>query len=447
TMEITATHKTENASCTLDIEVNENTVKKEYQEIFNDFSKNAQIPGFRRGKVPFSLLKTRFGSTLQAETLNSIIQKASKKAIEDAKIEPLGQPQIDTLPEFTDAAPLKFSVKVELMPYCEIKSYEKLAYTDNNYKTDEKDIEYEINRILETRAIPQDKNGPAAEKDAVTCDIDVIIKGSKIASESKVNTTYRLEEKFIPFKLYKKFLGAKVGDEIKISYVFEKDYKNQETAGEKAEITAKINTVKSMIKPELNDEFAKKNGYDSVAVMKEDIARQIDEYIKSVQKRENEKALLDSLSETTFFAISRSVIDFEYNRSLSALIKQFGGDKNNLLKWFSSMGQTEERYAENRKKDINIEYQKELMLAKIQSNEKIEITDDAVNKAIEEYAAQQKNTDVPGLRKEMLKDGRYETVKNNLRRQAALDFLKTKAQVKKGKIITYRELSERGNDE
>jgi trigger factor len=298
----------DNLNAVLEIEVAEDDYKNKVEKILEDYRKKANIPGFRKGKVPMSLIRKQYEQSVVLDEVNSLLQEAINKHLTDNKVEVLGNP----LPKYNenfswDNPTLNFEFELGLAPKFEVDLQPKKAITKYKIVADDKIIDDQINNIKQ-------QYGIAKEQDKITKDSNVT--GTFVNEEKEINnkSTFSMS-RVKDASLKKALLGKKVGDKVtlKTKNLFDDDHYMQHVLGVSHDdahgldvnIDFTVENISKTEKAELNQElFDKLFGKDQVKSEKE-----LKDKLKEVAEKQLEQqadqhllnAVTDALIENTKF--------------------------------------------------------------------------------------------------------------------------------------------------
>lgn len=238
--------------------------------------KTVKVPGFRKGKVPASVVAKHIDpQTLQAELLNNAISKAVSEAFISENIQVIDRPEVE-VKKYVPGSELEFTAEVEIIPAVKLGDYKKLTAKKKIEKVTEKDVTEIIDRMRQSLAEKKEVTRAAKNEDETI--IDFIGKKDDVAFDGGTGTDYTLvlgSGQFIP-GFEEGIVGHKAGETFDLELTFPEDYHAKELAGEKVVFTTTLKAVKEVVPAELNDEFAAKCGpFTSVDELKEDIKREL----------------------------------------------------------------------------------------------------------------------------------------------------------------------------
>lgn len=285
----------------------EGNVEKELVKI----SKTAKMDGFRKGKVPATLLKKKYNSSLRVDALRDVITRAIKDTKEERKLKTIGEPEIDGIKN-EEGKDIVFTLNFTLLPDIKMPDWSKVSLEKPVLDVTTKNVDDRIKELAKM-SVNYDKETKAKAKkgDQVTIDAIGSIDGTPFdggkLDEHKLVLGSNV---FIP-GFEDQLIGAKTGDEIKVEVPFPKEYHASNLAGKDAIFDCQIKAVHKPSEPEINDDFAKKFQCDTVDKLKEQVKESIsqsyDDAIMTVMKRR----LFDKLEDQLKFKVPSSLLDKE----------------------------------------------------------------------------------------------------------------------------------------
>lgn len=255
-------------------------------------SKEIKVPGFRKGKVPASVVAKHVSPQQVAEhTLERALSKAVAEAFLEEGLQALDRPEVD-VKKFVPGAELEFTATAEILPKVKLGDYKKLSAKLKETKVDKKDIDEIIERIQKGYAEKSVVDRPAKNGDEVK--IDFVGKKDGVEFDGGKATDFDLglgSGSFIE-GFEEGIIGKKAGDEFSLDLKFPENYHAEELKGAPVVFDVKLKEVKEQKLPEINDELAKKAGpFESLKEMKDDIKREL----TNQKERENKELLKDEL--------------------------------------------------------------------------------------------------------------------------------------------------------
>ncbi|HMB02075.1 MAG TPA: trigger factor [Spirochaetota bacterium] len=417
----------------ISVEIPYTELQNEYNKVKHEIKNDISIPGFRKGKVPDTILEKRYKPSLQAKVIENILPRAYKQILEDKSLKTFGQPEAKNISEYKEGAPLKAEFTVDRMPSCTINNSKRFAVNKDYYIVEEQDLETEIKRTIRRKADIKNYEGPAKEGDILKIDIKVENDDLKDTSLSD----YSLElnnNSHVPFDLFDELKGIKTGQTKKVSKNYNKKYKDQRLAGKKVNFSITAKEIKAVTYPDLTDELARELQYKDIADMRSKIKSQLQALARQRTDDLLKKKILEELRKETNFEIPQSIIDYTTQQYIQQFKMQFGNNEQlaeNFLKNAKQNGR--DIYKEYKEMALyNIE--NDLITEKIIKDNNIEVPEEKIREEINQIAVRS-GQEPKQLKKEMLKSGGYTNLKNKLLDKEAINFIASQNKLKEGKKI------------
>ncbi len=263
-----------------------NEIKTDVETEVKKQTKNIQLPGFRKGKVPITLLKKMYGDTLEYEASEKVANQHFWELAKDKHLHPIGQPALTDI-KFKPGEDLFFKVKYEVIPKLEVKDYTGLELEIPEFIVKDEDVESEIKYILKANSTNESAEIVGDDKNFI---IDVEIKrvdekGEPLEGAKPENIQIDLTNERVQKEIVENAKGKKVGESFGFSFKDERTEKdengNEKKISEQFNYTALIKTIKRIITPELNEELIKKVTKDKVTTetqLREEIKKDVQNY-------------------------------------------------------------------------------------------------------------------------------------------------------------------------
>ena len=382
----TTVEKLENNMVKVDIEIDAETAEKEYNKACKRLAQRVNIPGFRKGKAPKAILEKNIGAeAIKHDVMDSLLPSAFAQAIKENDLNIITEPAVESY-DFEIGKPVKIVAKMELKPEVKFEQYKDLEVEVEEFKTAEDAMEKEIEELTEKFTTLQTvSDRESTDKDVVMMDFEGSVDGNLIDGGSAKNYMLDLEHSnFIP-GFAEQLVGHKTGEEFTIDVTFPENYHDEKLKGKPAQFKIKINEIKEKIKPELNDELAKKVGnFKSVDELKADIQK----YLDNTAKVENDKRSANKLFETIMEKMSVEVQPSMIEREKQALLIDFkqkvapsGVNWDDVMK-----NDGPEKIDEELKTEALNRIKNSLMMSEIAKLENIQVTPQDLEQKIGELA-------------------------------------------------------------
>lgn len=382
----TTVEKLENNMVKVDIEIDAETAEKEYNKACKRLAQRVNIPGFRKGKAPKAILEKNIGAeAIKHDVMDSLLPSAFAQAIKENDLNIITEPAVESY-DFEIGKPVKIVAKMELKPEVKFEQYKDLEVEVEEFKTAEDAMEKEIEELTEKFTTLQTvSDRESTDKDVVMMDFEGSVDGNLIDGGSAKNYMLDLEHSnFIP-GFAEQLVGHKTGEEFTIDVTFPENYHDEKLKGKPAQFKIKINEIKEKVKPELNDELAKKVGnFKSVDELKADIQK----YLDNTAKVENDKRSANKLFETIMEKMSVEVQPSMVEREKQALLIDFKQKvAQSGVNWDDVMkNDGPEKIDEELKTEALNRIKNSLMMSEIAKLENIQVTPQDLEQKIGELA-------------------------------------------------------------
>ena len=256
------------------------------------------IPGFRRGKAPKSMIEKMYGKGFFYEdAINEILPEAYASALEESGLDVVSHPEIDI--KTIDDNGVVVTAAVYVKPEVKLGEYKGMEATREDVKVSDEAVDAEIKKALEGQARETEVTDRAAEMgDEVVFDFDGYVDGVAFAGGKSENYELKLGSgAFIP-GFEEQIAGKNIGENFDVNVTFPADYHAEELAGKEAVFKCLIHAIKVRELPELDDEFVKDvSEFDTVAEYRADVAAQLQAEADKAEDANVDAQLMDKLVE------------------------------------------------------------------------------------------------------------------------------------------------------
>ena len=318
-MEVTQT-KAEGLSRTFEIKVPASELKAKLDERIEEIRPQMKLKGFRPGKVPAAHVRKMFGRDLMGELINKLVTETNQKALEDNELRAAGQPDVKMDGDLEEVvkgqADLSYNMEVDILPEFEPSDVSKLKITRPVADVAEEQVQEALGRIAEQNVKYEARAKTAKARDADAVKIDFIgrIDGEAFEGGAAEEQTLVLgSNRFIP-GFEEQLVGVKAGDELDVTVTFPEEYGSKDLAGKEAVFGIKVHEVSEPKTPEIDEEFAKGLGLESLeqltGLVKDQLKAEHDAASRSKAKRN----LLDALDDAHDFDLPPNMVEQEFNQ-------------------------------------------------------------------------------------------------------------------------------------
>ncbi|GBQ46836.1 trigger factor [Komagataeibacter sucrofermentans] len=283
-----------------------------------EVGQSMKLPGFRPGKVPMSILQQRFGESVQGEVMEQVVSDATRTLLDERGLRPAMQPKVDLVSgsEPGSKEDLKFTVEFEILPEITIPDLSTLSLerlkSEVNAETVDKALKEIASRQREFEKVEEDR--PAADGDVVSVDFVGKVDGTAFEGGSADDVNVELGGAgFIP-GFAEQIVGMKAGEEKVITVTFPADYGAEHLAGKEATFDIKVKELKRPVEAKIDDELAKKLGFEGLEQVRELITQQVTQEYDQLSRLRLKRELLDKLAEKTDFQAPPGMVDAEFSQ-------------------------------------------------------------------------------------------------------------------------------------
>lgn len=388
----------------------------EYNKVLKTFKNYAAVPGFRKGKVPISMIEKQFGESIKNEFINEKLNDYYKKAIDEQKVKPINNGEAVNV-EWEKGKELIATFKFEVMPEVTITNYKNINVPFEEIKFSGSMVDETI-KDFQNRMANEITPELSEKNDIISAEIGFLNDEGKVTKS--INRNFILGENSYSKAFNSNLTGKKIGDEIKTK-LFLKNQQSEDkeinNAIKDKEFLVKVNSIKRKILPEINDEFAKDIEYDSLKDLKEKVAEELKlKLIKDNEQRFNE-SVITALIEKNKFDLPPSLIKKQAEDMVKPYAEKNKIDINKMIPVYMSI-------AEYKLKQYFI-------MEELKKIEKIQVTDEDKEEIIEELAGNLK-MEVDKYKEMYKKQIENEEFKYLLEERKIMKFLKENS-----KIVPY----------
>jgi len=414
------------ASCRreLELEIPAEEVLKASEKVAKEFAKMARVPGFRPGKAPISLIKRRFAEDIKSEVLQNLVPETVEKAVAEQKLSPVSQPQVDKL-EFNEGQPVKFRASFDVLPEFTLANYKSLEIEMPEMSLTDEDVAKALTEMQQRAAAFTPVEGRAVQNDDfVQVKLNGTPEGGEPLQAESVLCHVGAEETMEPFN--ENLRGANVGDHKDFEVNYPADYPDPKLAGKLFHYSVDVLGIKTKQLPELNDEFAKDvSDATSLEELRTKIKESLEHERDHRQKDLQREKVIGELVKLHDFPVPESLVENQMDVRLERVVRslaQQGVDPRQVnVDWASLRHRQEERA----KEDVKAE----LVIDRIATEEKIEVTDEELDHEIEHMAGHSGES-AEAFRARLTKQGALDRMKAKLRSDKTIDWLAQNASVK-----------------
>ena len=410
----------------LTIEIPADVVKSESEQLINRYTKVARVPGFRKGKVPPGIIRQRFAEDIKGELVEQLVPRYFREEVQKQGLSPVSQPRVTDL-HFHEGEPLKFTARFEVFPEFKVTPYDDIKVETIDTNVSDQDVETALENLRQQHATytPVEEDRGLADGDYAV----VSFKGTPKEGDADPDAKpVEIDEVMVEIggtntvaEFSDNLRGAKSGETRTFDVKYADDFSDKRLAGKVMSYEANVKGIRHKNIPELNDDFAKELGAELNTI--DDLRSRLRENMVAEKQHEAEHQgkdkIVEELVKRNDFAIPDTLldsqIDLRLERGLRALAAQ-GMTTEHMKKMDFGRLRTGQREGALR------EVKASLILEQIADNEKIEISDEELDREVETMALQGKQP-IEKVRARLTEDGGLDRIRHRLRNEKTLDFL------------------------
>lgn len=385
-MNLKENKKTDKNTVQLTVEVKGDEFKTAVDAAFKKNIAKMTVPGFRKGKAPRKMIEKLYGEgVFYDDAINSLYPAAYDAAVAEAGITPVDNPKVEVTS--VDSEGFEFTAVVTVKPQAEVKDYKGIKVVKNVYNVTETMVKGEIEALRKQNQRIVDVDREAKSGDTVNIDYEGFVDGKAFDGGKADGYDLNLgSNTFIP-GFEDQLVGKKASDECEVNVTFPEEYHAQELKGKAAVFKVKVNAVKEIQLPELDDEFAKDvSEFDTLAELKTSIKKKLTEQKTKQSEAELENALVDKLVENTQVDIPPVMIDRKVDSMMAEFEQRLAGSGLNLNTYMQYMGTDLESFKQNYRPDAEKQVKTRLALEKVVELENIVVSDEDIDKEYQTIA-------------------------------------------------------------
>lgn len=341
-------------------------------------AKTVRIDGFRKGHVPMSMVKQRYGMSILNDVLGDLMQRNFINAIIENKVNPVGAP--DYKPEqYKEGEDFVYSVEFEVFPEIELKDLESIEVVKPIVTVKDEDVDNMLETLRKQQAEWKDKAGEVAAEDRVTVDFNGSIDGEEFEGGKAEDFVLAMGQgRMIP-GFEEGLIGHKAGEEFTIDVTFPEDYHAENLKGKKAQFAINLKKVEERELPELTEEFIKRFGIadGSVDGLRAEVRKNMERELKNAIRTRVKSQVIDGLVKANEVDVPAAAVDSEIEVLQRQAAQRFGGDEKQALQL------PRELFEEQAKRRVIVG----LLLGEVINSNELKAEDERVKTLIDEMAS------------------------------------------------------------
>jgi trigger factor len=410
----------------LAIEIPQEVVDQEITHIAQELARRARVPGFRPGKAPIGVVKTRFRDEILSEMMQHLMPKYVGNAIEERKLEIVHAPRFESV-DYAPGQPLRFKAVFEVYPNLDISNYDGIPVQEVSSKVEDSEVDAALKKLQEEMAelVPVEEDRPIKEGDFAEISFSAAVEGSEEPPVTGQKAVAEIGGRNTLKEFSDNLLGAKVNEEKTFTVQYRADYPEPKFAGRTVEYKVTVDAIKQKEIPEINDEFAQRIGdYKTLDALKSKIREDLEKHKHENAREQMREKLLEWLEDNNQFELPESLIERQLQIRVQRLLRDLSRQGINPQRLDVDWSKIREDQLQQATRDVK----GSLILEYISDKENIAVTDEEIEAEIDKIAAE---TSKPREKvKEVLsRDSGLERLRGQIRNKKTMDLLQEKARV------------------
>ena len=402
----------------VEVEIPADLLSSEARKVTTEFSRAAKLPGFRPGKAPASVVRTRFAKEIEEEVVSRLLGQTFRDVVREKGLEPVGDPTLEHVDAFIEGAPMKFKARFEVKPSIELSDYRGLEIDEPKIEITETDVDAMIDRLRGSMAVMRPITDRGAEDgDSAMIEMTTAVEGEE--PETRQGEIVIGEESPLP-ELHEQLQGKRADDTISFDRAFDETAQNEAWRGRTVHFDVTLRALAVRELPEVTDDFAKSvgAGWETAEQMREMIAADIRKHREAEALRFRRNQIGEQLLARHTFDVPESLVEEELGKSLNNYARYLASQGVNLetaeIDW-NKMGEDFRPEAVKRVK-------RGLILEAIAKKEGLQVSDVEVDAEIRR-AANEQGRDFAEVKHHLRHEGGYEALRASMAQDKALELV------------------------
>jgi trigger factor len=401
----------------IEISVPVDEIARETDRVVANIQQKVKLPGFRPGKVPINLIRTKFAKEVREDVIENLLPKYFQKKVQEEELQVVGRPNVKDV-EFKEGEPLRFKAEFEVAPTIDLKEYRGVTVHYREPEVTEEDIAKRLDEIRDQKAqfVNVDPR-PAADGDYAVVSLDSFSGVEKPIHQDEMQLHVGDSETMAAFTEALRGMSPEEEKEFEVTYP--EDYGQKNLSGKTVRFRMQLKMIRTKELPELNDEFAQDLGdYPTLNDLREAVRRAIFQEREFLAQQKAKEELIDRLIETHDFPVPEAYVERQIESQVTQQFKELadrGIDPSKLKIDWAKLKESQ------RPKAVH-DVKGSLLIDKVAERESINATNDEVDHEVQRIAKQEREP-VAATRKKLQKEGILGRIAYRIRSDKTLNFL------------------------
>jgi len=365
----------------------------------DELRRTVQIPGFRSGKAPSSLLRKKYGGAVMGEILEAAVSDTSQEAMSKRSLRPAMQPKIE-ITSFEEGKDLEYTMAIEIMPEITPMDFSTLEVERLVAKIGDDELEEALKKLGEQyrKSEPVKRKRKSRKGDVIVIDFKGSVDGVEFEGGAGEDHHLHLGEgQFIP-GFEEQLIGAKVGEKVAVTVTFPEEYGSAELAGKEAVFDVDVKETREMVDTVIDDEFAKTMGQEDLESLRTAIRGRMETEYGGFSRERLKRGLLDKLETAHDFSLPEGMVGSEFDsiweQHEQAKAEQSSSDDESAKSEEDDSAKSDDEIKEDYRKIARRRVQLGLLLTEVGDKNNVEVSAEDVNRALvqeaQKYPGQEK---------------------------------------------------------
>ena len=397
-MQVTET-KNEGLQREFTITIGAAEVEEKVNTRLDELRRTVQIPGFRSGKAPSSLLRKKYGGAVMGEILEAAVSDTSQEAMSERSLRPAMQPKIE-ITSFEEGKDLEYTMAIEIMPEITPMDFSTLEVERFVAKIGDDELEEALKKLGEQyrKSEPVKRKRKSRKGDVIVIDFKGSVDGVEFEGGAGEDHHLHLGEgQFIP-GFEEQLIGAKVGEKVAVTVTFPEEYGSAELAGKEAVFDVDVKETREMVDTVIDDEFAKTMGQEDLESLRTAIRGRMETEYGGFSRERLKRGLLDKLETAHDFSLPEGMVGSEFDsiweQHEQAKAEQSSSDDESAKSEEDDSAKSDDEIKEDYRKIARRRVQLGLLLTEVGDKNNVEVSAEDVNRALvqeaQKYPGQEK---------------------------------------------------------
>ena len=413
----------------LTIEVSAEQFKDAMKKAFNKNKNRFNVPGFRRGKAPMSMIEKMYGEgVFYEDAADEAINATCMEAMNESGLDIVSRPEV-TVEQIGKDKPFIYSALVAVKPEVTLGEYKGVEVQKADAEVTDADVEAELKRVQDQNArLVTVEDRPVADGDQTVIDFEGYVDGETFDGGSAEDFQLTIGSHAFIDTFEEQLIGKNIGEECEVNVTFPTEYHAKELAGKPAMFKVTVKEIKVKELPELDDEFANEvSEFETLDEYKEDIKAKLSERKQKAAASENENRVVDKVVENASMEIPDRMLDGQIDNMVQEMARNMESQGLSMDLYLKYTGMTSEQIREQMRPQAEKRIKTRLTLEAVVKAENIQVSDERLDEEIKKLADNYK-MEADKL-KEYMTDRDKDQMKEDIAVQEAVDFLVAEAKL------------------